>query len=390
MVERIFATRTQKKIIRVTEVMRDATGGSSRIVKNLIYSPCGGYSAVYEKKPVIRRSRGYAYEVMSADQFDVWTSVDCRIGFSYRVLNPEYIATVEEFKYSGYSGGGAIQYLNAYRKDKSVEFFGKMGLNLSPVLMKKAKKDGKFRRFLFENHNAIALYGVQAALYSYSHGVSVEEARRICFVKNQLDRLVSYRIPAIKGTKLDRQRVLDYVDFGDINYASYNDYLTALKELRYDLNDTKNVYPHDFKTMHDLRIAEYASFKEKEDRKKRAKFYRDFRKKGQSLRTYELKGEKYSLIVPQDISDLKREGTVLEHCVGTMGYDKKVVDGVSIIMFCRKNDNLDEPYVTVEYRLDRKALNQCYGYKDSKPTAEVLAFVNEWALKLTQTLQAVQ
>ena len=90
-----------------------------------------------------------------------------------------------------------------------------------------------------------------------------------------------------------------------------------------------------------------------------------------------------------DISDLKREGEVLKHCVGRMGYDKKVIDGVSIIMFCRKNDNLDEPYVTVEYRLDRKALNQCYGYKDSKPDADVLDFVNEWAKQLTQTLQAV-
>jgi NACalpha-BTF3-like transcription factor len=79
------------------------------------------------------------------------------------------------------------------------------------------------------------------------------------------------------------------------------------------------------------------------------------------------------------VADLINEGTKLQHCVGKMGYDKKVVDGVSLIAFVRKNGEIEKPFVTAEYRFDEKKLRQCYGIKDSKPSDEVLAFVNTWA-----------
>ena len=188
----------------------------------------------------------------------------------------------------------------------------------------------------------------------------------------------------MKGTKIDRARLLDYVGKSNIDYALYNDYLKALKALGYDLADTKNIYPHDFMAMHDLRTDEYEAYMAKLDRKKRAKLYRDFRRASKDARSFEQVGEVYSIIVPSDIAALKREGKALDHCVGRMGYDKKMADGISLIMFVRENTAPDTPYVTVEYRLDRNALNQCYGYHDSKPSEEVIAFVNEWADKVTK------
>lgn len=384
MVQRMFATRVGKGKVRITEVMRHATGKHSPIVRNLISGGMNGYRAVYKAEDYVIRSWGYPITVFPKSDFDVWFPLVGAVGFGYVTINPQAIFTADEFKYCGYTTGSIISYLNAYRKDKNVEFFGKMGLQLSPVLMNKAKKDGKFRRFLWDNHNAIALYGVQAGLYAFKNGITVEEARRACYEKNKLHRLVAERISAIKGTSIDRKRLLEYVDSNNISYASYNDYLTALITLKYDLTDTKNLYPKDFKAMHDLRTSEYDSHNANIDRKRRAQLYEDFEQKSKAAQIYEVCNDTYSLIVPRDISELVREGRELSHCVGKMGYDKKMADGVSLIMFCRKTSDINTPYVTVEYRLDTNKLNQCYGYSDSKPNDDVLAFVNEWAAQIRE------
>lgn len=383
-IERVFATRIGKGKVRITEVMRHATGKHTPIVKNLISGGMNGYRAVYKCEDVVIKSCVYPIRVFCKEDFDVWYRLETFVGFGFTIINPSMVFGIDEFKYCGYSGGNVISYLNAYRKDKNVEFFGKMGLPLSPVLMNKAKKDSKFRRFLWDNHNAIALYGVQAALYAYKTGKSIEQARRDCHTKNQLNRVVAERIQAVKGTQIDRKKVLQYVDSHNISYASYNDYLTALVTLKYDLTDTKNLFPHDFKAMHDLRIAEYDSHNAKIDRKRRAKLYEDFASKSKELRCFEKCNEVYSLIIPHDISELIREGRELDHCVGRMGYDKKMADGVSLIMFLRKTSDINTPYVTVEYRLDTNKLNQCYGYSDSKPTDDVINFVNEWAAQVKE------
>ena len=387
-IERVFAARRYKrKGVLITEILRKSTGKSKTVCKNLLFAPVCGYVPVYEARDKYSNSGGYAIKIFPKEEFDVWDIATVPVGIDRKVVNADMLRNIEEFKYCGYSGGDVISYLTMYRKDKHVEMFGKLCIRLSPVLMRKAKTDGKFRRFLWENHVAIEMYGVQATLYAYEHDVTVDEARRICYLKNQLDRLVVTRIPAISGTSLDRGRVLDYVDYNHINYASYNDYLIAIKALKYDLSDTKNIYPKDFTRMHELRASEYASFMAKEDKRKRSKLYKAFAKKAEQAKKYEAVSAEFVIVAPRGIEDLKREGAVLQHCVGKMGYDKKVADGVSLIMFCRKSDSPHVPFVTIEYRLDIKRLNQCYGLKDSRPPEDVIDFVNAWATNITNSLK---
>ena len=388
-VERTFVTRLYTKYgVRIREIIRHATGKSATVARDLIYSHFAGYIPVWEKKHVYRSLQGWKYHVFDEADFGKWYKPDRCIGVGYTEINPDMVFSIPEFKYCGYSGSGMISYINAYRKDRNVEFFGKMKLPLSRSLMKKAQSDSQFRRFLWENHKGIQTYGVEAALYAYKNGIDVGKAREILYFKHQMDRLISQRIPMVCGTKLDRQKVLDYVNFNDIPYASYDDYLKCCINLKLDLKDTKVAFPNDFHRMHDLRTSEYAAEEAKKDRELRAKLYKDFHTAALKSKQFEVAGDRYALIVPMDISDLKDEGTKLAHCVGKMGYDKKMADGVSLIMFCRKKDNISEPFVTVEYRLDKQMLNQCYGFRDSKPSDDVLAFVNEWANNLTKTLKA--
>lgn len=384
-VERIFGTRRYKtEGVKIGEVMRHSTGGSSVIVRNLIYRPLCGYTVVFEPKDIYEHQSGYAFKIFYQEDFDVWSPASGNIGVSYVCINSQMIFDVEEFKYCGYTSGsgGVIRYLDEYRKDKSLEYFGKMGIGVSPVLMKKAKKSKAFRKWLFENHEGVKAYGVQAALYAYESGKDLKDAKDYCFFKNQFDRMVAQRIPEIRGTKLDRAKVLEYVDTNNIDYTLYDDYLKAIKYLKLNLKDTKNIYPYDFQRMHDLRAAEYAARKLEKDREKRAELYESFKEAANNAKQYETSDARYMLVAPSDVTDLINEGDKLCHCVGRMGYDKKMADGVSIIMFVRRVDEPNTPFVTVEWRVDKKILNQCYGFKDSKPSDDVMAFVNNWASQM--------
>ena len=71
-----------------------------------------------------------------------------------------------------------------------------------------------------------------------------------------------------------------------------------------------------------------------------------------------------------------------------MGYDKKMIKGISFIAFVRKSKKPDVPFVTVEYGIRDKKVLQCYGYKDSKPQQEVIDFVDEWGKKVKKEMMA--
>ena len=380
-VERIFgARRYAKKGVRITEVFRRATGGARAITKNLIrYNGMSGYTAIFDKKDRYTSFYGYRFYSFNAEDFDVWFDDWGIGGMSYTYINADMVNSIDEFKYCGYSDGDVISYLNAYRKNPKIEFFGKFGIPLRKTLVKKAEQDKAFCKFISQNAAAIYLYGPQAALYAYKHNVSVEEARRICSRRRTLFERANKYIPELTGTKLDKIKCLEWCEKNKVNASSYNDYLLAIKGLGLDLRDTKNVFPRDFARMHDLRATEYDSFVAKTDRVKRAELYKNFEAAAEKAKAYEVQGDEYVIIAPHQIPDLQREGRVLCHCVGKMGYDKKMADGKSLIMFLRHADTPSEPFVTIEYSLDRKMLLQAYGLNDSRPDDNVYAFINHWA-----------
>lgn len=373
-VERTFAIRRYKnKGVAITEVRRRATGEINVFFKNLTYG-MAGYNPVFERKDIISKSGGWGLKIFDKKWFDYWDIATMPLNFDCLCLNPEIITEVEEFKYCGYSGGDVIEYLNKYRKNPLIEFFGKCGLPISSSIITMATKDKKFRSFIAKNTVAVRTYGPKATKYAYQHNMSIKDA-----AKKLNDRRMALRhIPKMRGTKLDFERIIDWCDEKTIDYSLYNDYIEAVIELKLDLEDTKNIYPKNFKVMHDLRINEYESLKAKRDRKERKALYKAFSNAGKKAKTYEISDKGLSIIAPQDISELKREGQLLGHCVGKMGYDKKMADGKIVIMFVRQTEEINKPYVTIEYDLERNRLLQAYGKSNSKPNAEVVNFINSW------------
>ena len=80
------------------------------------------------------------------------------------------------------------------------------------------------------------------------------------------------------------------------------------------------------------------------------------------------------VVIAKTPNDLVLEGRALNHCVGKMNYDQKFIREESLIFFIRDKNNIDTPFVTMEYSLKDKKILQCYGDHDSKPDEKVLDF----------------
>jgi hypothetical protein len=388
---RVFAYRRLKgKQMQITEIMRRITQDNRYIWKNLYGGYYQGYQVVYEKKDVIKYEYGCKCEIFSEEYFDHWYEETGNVfGIWYRIINADMLNDTQ-FKYCGYKPtvtDDVIGYLNEYIKHPCVEYFGKLGIKPTATLIRKAEKDKAFRNWLYKT-KIDGFCGPQAIIYAYEHKTTLEKAEKILKNKSYLDRAVASMIPEIKGTKLNRERVLDYAQKKDVGTSNYNDYLKALKKLKYDLTDTKNLFPYDFKTMHDLRVAEYDSVMAKEDEEKRAELYSAFSERAKAVKNLEYSGESYSAIIPFRVPDLVSEGKALHHCVGKMGYDKKMADGEIVIVFIRSLLDLAKPLVTVEYSFKRKRIVQAHGEHNRRPTDEEQAFIDEWEKRTNEIMKA--
>lgn len=368
LVERSFACRRYKSGVKITEVRRRASDNSAPIMKNLLFGNIAGYRAVYNAEDKYYHSYGFSYKVFSKEEFDVWHKMDFDTNFYCIYLNHEIIFQIPKYKYCGYTNGDIIQWLKRYEEDPSIEMFGKFRIPISPVLTKKAKKDKAFCKWLIKNAEAVRMNGVNAAVYAFEHNDTVENARRITAELRE----ASLRIPELKGTCIDKHRVIEYLGKNDIDYGLYDDYLKAVKKLNLDLKDTKNSYPKDFNTMHNLRTSQYQSKIDKELQEK-------FNKAILKNKWVECEGDTYVIILPKTISDLRKEGEILKHCVGRMGYDSKMANGTSLICFCRKKEAPEGPFVTIELDAKTKKVRQRYGEHNSNPPQDVIEFITEWS-----------
>ena len=175
----------------------------------------------------------------------------------------------------------------------------------------------------------------------------------------------------------DLERFFDYIAKQKANINSYCDYINACKYLGLDLTQGKNLLPHDFKRWHDIRTDEYATRKALEDEEKRKELCEKFAEIARKYTPLEhAKKSAFVCIIAKSPTDLIREGEVLHHCVGRMNYDQRFVREESLIFFIRSRQEPDTPLVTVEYAVKERKVLQCYGDHDSKPSDDILRYVN--------------
>ena len=261
------------------------------------------------------------------------------------------------------------------------------------------KKDGNFRKWLRtlpQSEVKMANWcGPTATIEAYkTHGTILECSSRL-EEHRRLRNMIRRHAKEILAAGHTPEKIREYIlSLGKGNFyhnlGLYGDYIRAAAYLHLDLNDTKVAFPRELKRMHDMRIAQMAALKEKEDRKRKRKMAQRFREVSQELKRFERTAGAFCIVIPNVRQDLVKEGNALHHCVGVMGYDLKMADGKTFIAFLRKAGAKTVPFVTIEYSLTSKKILQIYGDHDSKPEAEVIKFAKEWEDNVTKRLKAAE
>ena len=150
--------------------------------------------------------------------------------------------------------------------------------------------------------------------------------------------------------------------------SHYNDYLNMEKILKHGKMSKINKYPRQFLTQFHILKREYNAHKKEYDNIR-------FKEQCDSFKYLEKKYKKYQIVVPHKIEQIENEADELHHCVRT--YIDRVVEGRTLIVFLRANEDKDQPLVTIEVKNGR--VTQAYGKFDKKPEDEELDTIRQWA-----------
>lgn len=156
----------------------------------------------------------------------------------------------------------------------------------------------------------------------------------------------------------------------------YTDYLIMRLDLGYDLHNTVFQYPRNLTEEHQKMVLEQNEKEnEKRIREMEEKFpaikknYKKYRKK------YHYETDTIFIRPAKNAGEIIREGKALHHCVGNESYIKSHNDGRSLILFLRKKEQPEWPYVTIEINTESGKIQQWYGANDRKPEEEHLTAV---------------
>lgn len=169
----------------------------------------------------------------------------------------------------------------------------------------------------------------------------------------------------------------------------WTDYLDAAEHLGLDLENEVIHFPRDLKQAHDKRCGAWSRILERErkqreaeqrarweaaeaDRqKKEAKRHAEAMKKAEgTLKAWALKYPfswgGLRIVLPATAQEIIDEGKALKHCVG--GYADRHLEGVTTILFLRREDQPDRHLVTVE--MSGNELRQAHGWRNEMEPCE--------------------
>ena len=377
-----IALRNKGKVVHMKQVCVHALNDERAYVKDIEYNFLG--ISAYR---VGWYDEGFKYRYNMRPYYNdgIWYNVPFKYYNPYApIVNKKYVLKHERFKYSQadkYPCQHFIKYLRLYLQYPQIEYLVKAGLTKfidSITILKKIDKDKHFAKWLLKNKTQLISneYYVDSVIRAYNHGTNVEYENNLRVFKQKLKREDFREFAQKHENKLDK--LAKYVVKQHTSFYSYKDYYHACIKLGVDMSLDKNLFPHDFRRWHDIRLDQYATKCAEENAKKKAELMQQFATVAQKYASlgYTRKGD-YIVIIAMSPQDLIREGEVLHHCVGRMNYDQKFAREQSLIFFLRDKSAPETPLVTMEYSPSQKRLLQCYGDHDSRPNEQIMQFVND-------------
>ena len=402
-----YLTTICKELVKITVAVRNK-GKRERLIKQVAihgvysdqclvrdieYNYMGGYRVGWYEEGI-----HYPYNLPPYYNDGKWYPVEYKYFNPWApCINPKFALSRPEFRYSAVDiqkPPCIITYLRTYLKYPQLEYLVKAGLGKfakSKLILEKIGKDKPFRRWLIANHEELVhnFYYVDVVLRAYRTGkpLATLQAYREAKIKLSHDQQLKPMCELFKG--IEHKKLLDYIAEQKTNTNTYLDYLKACQYLCIDMSLPKNRFPHDFKYWHDMRIDQYATARAEADRKEKQELYEKFARVADKYLPLEYnKRSSYICMIARSPADLIREGEMLDHCVGRMNYDMRVIREQSLIFFIRMKEHPDTPFVTVEYSLQNHKVLQCYGEHDYRPSEDVLHYVNDvWLPYANRTIK---
>lgn len=347
-------------------------------IKDIVFHYLAGYSVGWYEEGLQKEPRWY--------ESTEWGWQEDKLFDPFApIVNTEYLDKLPEYKYSAvnlYQGDEVLKYLRLYEKYPQIEYLMKAGLRFlifSTQILKKAGKDKKFCKWLMNNRDDLSKsnYYVGVILQAYKLNRPISDLQKYHVFKRSMEH-DSYLKPLREFFGKDTEQLFNYLCKQNISATLYLDYMKACNFLGLDMTEDKNRFPHDFKRWHDIRADEYATAKALQDAEKRKDLYQQFAIVADKYLPLQYnKKSAYIAIIATSPAQLIKEGEILHHCVGRMGYDQKFVREETLIFFIRNEADIEKPFVTVEYSLKTKKVLQCYADHNAKPDENVMTFVNK-------------
>ncbi len=171
------------------------------------------------------------------------------------------------------------------------------------------------------------------------------------------------------------ERILNYLEKQSMKFQAiridlglYADYIHDCMKLNINLNDKSVLFPGDLSQMH-INLSNQIRYKGNEKLEKR--YHKRYKK---LLDGYSYQDDTYSIVVPDKVTDLIREGEVQHICVGM--YVERVAKGETDVVYIRKNTALDASFCTMEIR--NGAIVQVRAKHNEKPPADTMEFVEKF------------
>ena len=302
------------------------------------------------------------------------------------IINKEYVYKLPKYKYSAvnlYTYTDILNYLRFYEKYPKCELLVKAGMSnlaASIQILRLCDKDKNFCKWLYKNKDkASSGYYISSIINAYKQNKDIEEVYNFEKFKKYFAKENNFQNLKTFLKHNEKDKFIKYLIKQNTDGYSYEDYRNACQYLGIDMAIDKNRYPHDFKKWHDIRIDQYHTAKAEKDAEERKELYQKFANVANKYLSLErlIVKEDYVCIIAKSPQQLVHEGEQLHHCVGQMNYDQKFAREESLIFFIRNRLSPNTPLATLEYSPKNHKILQCYGEHDTKPSEEILNFVNK-------------
>lgn len=288
-------------------------------------------------------------------------------------VNPEALNGTK-YAHCGYDGGPLLDWLKLYRQNRGVEFLAKSGLEclVTPGGIKRLTKNREFFAWVRNHAREIAkegCYSFSVLQYAQVHGLTIKAALE--HFKN-VNTWRVWKLPNAAKKHVDE--ITAHMLKKKIEIAEYSRYLEYAEKAGWDLND-RHIYLPPVKNW--ASFLEYAEQEaEKAERIRQAKADRAMDKKiaatvRKFMKLAEIKDTEYEIVLPESRANLREEGKSMNNCIGIMGYDRKIVNGESLIVFVRLRGKV---HSDIEIDRMRGVIRQHYTRGNHKPDEKTLKF----------------